>query len=91
MIYEIVIAPQAKDDLIRLKRSEPLAYNKAMGLIYELQEHPRTGTGKPEQLSGDRTGQWSRRISQRHRLVYSINDTTVTVYVISSYGHYGDK
>ena len=88
MIYEIVFAPQAKEDLIRLKRSEPIAYAKAMGLIYELQEHPRTGTGKPKPLAGNRSGQWSRRISLRHRLVYSISDITVRVFVISSYGHY---
>lgn len=91
MIYEITFAPQANEDLKRLKRSEPMAYNKAKGLIYELQEHPRTGTGKPEPLSGDRVGQWSRRISSKHRLIYSINETSKKVYVLSSYGHYGDK
>ena len=54
-------------------------------------DHPRTGTGKPEPLSGDRTGQWSRRITQKHRLIYEIFDTEVHVDVISAYGHYEDK
>ena len=46
-------------------------------LLTELQEHPRTGTGKPDPLSGGRAGQWSRRISQKHRLVYEIEETIV--------------
>ena len=57
----------------------------------ELKEHPRTGTGHPEQLSGDRTGQWSRRITKKHRLVYEIHDTEVIVLVLTAYGHYDDR
>lgn len=64
---------------------------QSIKLIGELYEHPRTGTGKPEPLSGDRLGQWSRRISKRHRLVYEIQDTDVIVLVLTAYGHYGDK
>lgn len=31
-----------------------------------------TGIGKPERLSGDLAGFWSRRIDQEHRLVYTV-------------------
>lgn len=72
MKYNVIIAPKAEEDLRRLLTNEPKAYQKAITLIGELYEHPRTGTGKPEPLSGDRSGQWSRRISKRHRLVYEI-------------------
>lgn len=64
---------------------------KALNLIAELYVHPRTGTGQPEQLSGDRAGQWSRRISQKHRLIYEIRDSEIMVLVLTTYGHYGDK
>ena len=41
---------------------------------------PGVGTGKPERLSGDLTGFWSRRIDQEHRLVYTVkNDELVIV------------
>ena len=72
MIYNVIFAPRAEMDLKRLLENEPKAYAKALSLIGELYEHPRTGTGKPEPLSGDRSGQWSRRISKKHRLVYEI-------------------
>ena len=45
---------------------------KINNLIEELREHPTIGTGNPEPLIGDRKGQWSRRITSRHRLVYEI-------------------
>ena len=50
-----------------------------------------TGTGKPEQLRGDRAGQWSRRITKKHRLIYEIHETEIVVLILSSYGHYTDK
>ncbi len=79
------------EDMAKLKRQEPTAFKKAIKLIDELYEHPKTGTGKPEPLSGDRVGQWSRRITKKHRLVYEIRDMEVIVIVISAYGHYEDK
>ena len=91
MAYFIDYTDEAIADLIRLRDSEPKAYAKAQTLINELKEHPKTGTGKPEQLKGDRAGQWSRRITKKHRLIYTIQDTEVIVLVLNAYGHYNDK
>ena len=91
MKYSVVFAPKAKEGLTKLLHNEPKSYKKALNLIAELYVHPRTGTGKPEQLSGDRAGQWSRRISQKHRLIYEIRDSEIMVLVLTTYGHYGDK
>ena len=91
MSYNVQLSPDALMDLAKLKKSEPKAFSKALDLIDELREHPRTGTGKPEPLSGNRSGQWSRRITQKHRLIYSIEEEIVSVFVLSSYGHYDDK
>lgn len=91
MSYKVIIAPKAEDDLRKLKENEPKAFEKAGRLIFELMEHPETGTGKPERLSGSQSGQWSRRINRKHRLIYEIEDNKVTVFVLSAYGHYDDK
>lgn len=88
--YSVEIKETAQRDLQKLRQSEPKSYQKALGLISELYEHPRTGTGKPEQLkSGGNL--WSRRITQKHRLIYEIIETVVHVDVLTAYGHYGDK
>ena len=89
--YTVKIREQAQIDLGKLFHDEPKAYQKALQLISELYEHPRTGTGKPEPLSSNRAGEWSRRITKKHRLVYEIHDTEVVVLVLTAYGHYGDK
>ena len=91
MIYEIVIYEQAQEDIAMLAKSEPKAFAKAQRLIEELKSHPKTGTGKPEALKGDRSGQWSREITKKHRLIYEIHDDIVSVIVLTAYGHYNDK
>jgi len=91
MIYKLTISDDAEEEIIKFKRNAPQIYKKIQKLLFELQAHPRTGTGKPKPLSGDRPGQWSRRITRKHRIVYEIVDKTVAVYVLSAYGHYDDK
>lgn len=90
-MYKIDFSPEAKKHLARLKKSEPQAFKKASRLLEELLLHPTTGTGRPKPLVGNRSGQWSRRITDKHRLVYEIRDNTVCVYVLSTYGHYDDR
>jgi len=90
-MYTIVYSLRAEDDLRKLKKDEPAAFQKAVKLLNELAEHPKTGTGHPEPLKGDRAGQWSRTITKKHRLIYEILEKEVRVEVLSSYGHYEDK
>ncbi|MDD7723151.1 MAG: type II toxin-antitoxin system YoeB family toxin [bacterium] len=59
-------------------------------LIPELREHPYTGTGHPHQLCY-LNGIWSRKLDKKNRLLYTINDTTVVVFIVSAMGHYDDK
>jgi len=66
-------------------------FKKAEELIKELMEHPCTGTGKPEKMKYGYKGCWSRQITQKHRMVYSVDDEKITVLIISATGHYGDK
>ena len=49
-----------------------------------------TGTGKPEQLK-HLNNLWSRRLDKKNRMVYTISEEIITVFVISVKGHYGDK
>jgi toxin YoeB len=91
MIYSVTFSEEAEEGVKQLKRHEPQSYKKLHKLLVELQEHPATGTGHPKPLGGDRAGQWSRRITDKHRLVYEIEEERITVLVLSAYGHYGDK
>jgi toxin YoeB len=90
-MYEIKLSARAEKDLVKLKKSEPNAFKKAETLLLEIAEHPYTGTGKPKPLGNDRAGQWSRKISDKHRIVYIVDDEIVVVFIITASGHYGDK
>lgn len=91
MTYNIDFTDLALKGLVKLAKSEPKAYQKALLLIDELKVHPLLGTGHPEPLKGNPEGRWSRRISKKHRLVYRVSEKEIIVLVISVYGHYDDK
>jgi len=60
--------------------SESRCQITAVKLIDELTEHPTTGVGNSKPLS---SGQWSRRISSKYRLIYVINNEKVVVLLLS--------
>ena len=90
-MYIVILSQKAQQDLKELKKSEPHAYKKARLLIEELAEHPKTGLGKPQLKKYDLEGLYARKITDKHRLVYSINDEIITVDILSARGHYNDK
>jgi len=89
MSYQINFTKNALQDLKDLKKSEPLTFKKLQKLLFELLENPQAGTGKPELLKGLKNT-YSRRINQKHRLVYQIN-TDSSVFILAAKGHYKDK
>lgn len=92
MNYEIVFTKQADDDFEKHKKSGDKIVLKKIGqLLNELRTHPTEGTGKPKLLKHYIEPTWSRRISDKHRLVYRILEEKIIVLVLSNYGHYDDK
>tara|TARA_R110002111_G_C5949344_1_gene368442 strand:+ start:1047 stop:1316 length:270 start_codon:yes stop_codon:yes gene_type:complete len=51
-----------------------------------LRNDPRTGKGKPEPLKHNLSGLWSRRISQKDRVIYKYDNTYIYIFAIG--GHY---
>jgi toxin YoeB len=51
-----------------------------------LREDPATGTGKPEPLKHNLSGLWSRRLSQKDRLIYKFDNDYIYLFAIG--GHY---
>lgn len=89
MSYTLKYTEDAEKDIERLKKSgNKPALKKLKALLFEVVEHPRTGTGQVEQLKHFKEEVWSRRINSEHRLVYTINDDVVEVLILSTYGHY---
>ncbi len=92
MSYVVVLTPEAELDIERHKKAgDRKILAKIDRLLDELREHPASGTGKPEQLKHYKIPTWSRRITDKHRLVYRIHGAKIEVLVLAFWGHYRDK
>ncbi|AMJ40911.1 Txe/YoeB family addiction module toxin [Anaerotignum propionicum] len=58
-------------------------------LLQDIERNGNIGIGKPEPLTGNLSGYWSRRVSDKDRLIYRIDDKNI--YILACRYHYGDK
>lgn len=52
---------------------------KINSLIKDIERSPYTGLGKPEALKYEFSGWWSRRIDDKNRIVYRINENSIEI------------
>ncbi|WP_103666307.1 Txe/YoeB family addiction module toxin [Pseudanabaena sp. BC1403] len=52
---------------------------KIIQICLEICKDPTKEIGKPEPLKFDLQGYWSRRINQEHRIIYTFDESQVTV------------
>mgnify|MGYP001071606610 FL=1 len=74
----------------KLRENDKKLHKALCKLIKEmLRDNPAVGIGKPEMLKHNLTGLWSRRLSQRDRVIYKFDDKCLYIFAIG--GHYDDK
>lgn len=84
---EIEFTLIAMQDLDYFKKSgNKTILKKIRALLESIQESPYVGIGKPEALKYEQSGNWSRRISQEHRLIYEVQSEFIIVHSLR--GHY---
>ena len=59
------------------------------GLLKDIDRNGHEGIGKPEPLTGDWTGFWSRRIVAQNRFIYKIANGSI--HIAQCRTHYGKK
>jgi len=84
MEWKIEFSRDALKDAKKLKAAS-LDLN-VIALLEILRYNPYTPPY--EKLSGNLKGYFSRRINIKHRLVYSVNEKTKTIRVVSVWSHY---
>lgn len=90
--YFVELEHLARKDLkAHFKSGNKSVIKKIEKILLELSETPFSGEGKPEELKYNLEGYWSRRINQKDRMIYRVEDAIVTVFVVSAMGHYTDK
>jgi toxin YoeB len=68
------------------QRDKPMHKNLCAILKEMLHDDLATGVGKPEALRHNLTGFWSRRPSQKDRLIVKFDDSRIYIFAIG--GHY---
>ena len=84
MSYEVLFSKQAQKDIRKLT---PKLQKKAKDIIRnQISVNPYSG----KTLVGDMRGYYSIRLSYHDRIVYSIDDDRVIVFILRARTHYGD-
>jgi len=73
-----------EDYLIWFKEDKKI-FTKINDLIENISQTPFKGLWKPEPLKNDLSGYWSRRVDDKHRLIYKVDGDNI--YVISCRYH----
>ncbi|MEV0366580.1 Txe/YoeB family addiction module toxin [Nocardia fusca] len=76
---KVTFAKVAFDDLDHWISTDRRMALRVMRLINDIDRDPFTGLGKPEPLKGDKSGYWSRRINDEHRLVYAVSGDNILI------------
>lgn len=75
----------AWEDYLKLQSDKKLL-KKTNELLKNIERTPFDGLGKPEPLTGDLSGFWSRRIDEFNRIVYKIEEGVL--YIVYCGTHY---
>ncbi len=71
--------PDAWDDYTWFQQHDRTSLKRINQLIKDIQRNPFEGIGKPEPLRHNLSGFWSRRITDEHRLVYTVEDNILQI------------
>ena len=72
--------PLAWEDYLYWQENDKTLLKKINVLIKAIQRTPFEGIGKPEPLRFDLAGNWSRRINEEHRLVYTMDEDELVIF-----------
>lgn len=71
----------------KLRQNDKKLHENLCKILKEmLRDDPKTGLGKPEPLKHNLSGLWSRRLSQRDRIIYKFDSDYIYIFAIG--GHY---
>ena len=83
---QAILLHDFRRDLTHWIASDPRLALRIMRLIEDVLRDPISGLGKPEPLRHAAHGQWSRRITDEHRMIYRIRQAGILF--MYARGHY---
>lgn len=78
----------AWDDYLYWQTQDKKTLKRINTLLKDILRNPFDGLGMPEALKGSLSGLWSRRIDEKNRIVYLVEDGNTTI--VACRNHYSD-
>ncbi len=88
MKRKIIFEPDAFEDFNEWAQLDKKIHRRIVELLKDIDRSPFSGLGKPEPLKYDFSGFWSPRITDEHRLVYTVTEDEILVAACKY--HYDD-
>jgi toxin YoeB len=79
----------AWEDYIYWQTQDKKTLKRINQLIKDIDRNSYEGIGKPEPLSENLAGFWSRRIDEKNRLLYRVENGIITIFELRT--HYANK
>ncbi|HEX6040220.1 Txe/YoeB family addiction module toxin [Longimicrobium sp.] len=83
---QAIVLGEFRDDLTHWIESDRGTALRVMRMVEEILRDPFVEIGKPEALRHDQHGRWSRRITDRDRLLYLVRGAAI--YFLAARWHY---
>ena len=83
---KILWEEKAWGDYCQWQQEDKKILQKINSIIKDIQRNWYAGIGKPEPLKNNLSGWWSRRIDEKNRVVYKIENDAIII--ASCKGHY---
>lgn len=80
---------RAWNDYLYWQEQDKKTLKRINGLLKDIDRNGYEGIGKPEPLTGEWSGFWSRRIDEKNRFIYKI--VNESIHIAQCRMHYGDK
>ncbi len=86
---KITFSTHAWEDYLYWQQTDKKILKRINTLIKDISRSPFEGMGKPEPLKYNLAGFWSRRITEEHRLVYTVTEDSLLIAACRY--HYGSE
>ena len=74
-----IFVDESWEDYLHWQTTDKKMLKRINDLLKDIARNPYNGIGKPEPLKHKYQGYWSRRINEKHRLIYKIREDEILI------------
>jgi toxin YoeB len=76
---KLIFVDESWEDYLYWQKTDRKILDRINNLVKDISRNPYSGLGKPEPLKYKYQGYWSRRITEEHRLIFSVVNDEIQI------------